>query len=82
MQHGRVEIVDRGDILDRLVTELVRRTMAVGAFDTGAGQPDRESGRIVVTTTGALLKRRHAAKFRAPDDQRLLQEAALFQIDQ
>lgn len=48
MQHRRVQIVDRADVLRRAVTEFVGRAVAVAMLDAGARQPHREAVGIVV----------------------------------
>src|SRR5690349_8291305 len=64
MEHRRMEVVDARHVLNGLVTELVRCTVAEAAFHARTGEPDGEAFRIVVTPIRALLKRRHAAELR------------------
>ena len=80
VQDRGVEVVDRADVLDRLVAELVGRAVAEAALHARAGQPDGEALRVVVAAAGALLERRHAAELGDPDDQRVVEQAALFQV--
>ena len=78
VQNGRVQIVHGGDVFDRLVPELVGRTVAEAWFDTRPGQPDGKAGRIVVAAAGTFLKGRHTTKLRTPNDERIFQQPALF----
>ena len=39
MQDRGVEVIDRADLLGRLVSELIGGAVAVGRLDTGAGEP-------------------------------------------
>ena len=59
------------------MAELVGRAITEALLDAGAGEPDREAFRVVVAALGAFLERGHAAEFRAPDDQRVLQHAVV-----
>ena len=65
---------------DRLVAELVGRAVAEAALHAGAGQPDGEALRVVVAAARALLERRHPAELGHPDDQRVVEQAALLQV--
>src|SRR2546422_407686 len=80
MEQGRVQVMNRADILDRLVTEFIRGAVAESALYTRPGQPDGETVRIVVAAARALLKGWHAAEFRHPHNERLVQQAAGFHI--
>src|SRR6185503_16847594 len=62
MQHGGVEVVDLALVLDGLVAVFVCGAVDGAAFDTAAGQPDREAERIVIAAVGALGEGR-AAEF-------------------
>src|SRR5258706_9019519 len=71
MENGRVQIVDRCDVLHRLIAEVVRRAVAEAFLHPRACEPDSEAVRIMVTPIGAFLEGRHASEFSDPDDQRL-----------
>ena len=74
-------------VLDGFETELVGGAVNVAAFRAAAGEPHREAVVVVVAAGGgvdflALRKfdRRGAAEFAAPDDEGVVEEAALFEI--
>ena len=80
VEHCGVEVVKRVDIFDGLESEFVGDAMADAGLDTGSGQYDGETTGVVVAALGALLEHRHAAEFSAPEDQSVLQQAALLEI--
>src|SRR5262245_21625882 len=80
VENRGVEIVNGGDILLGPVSEIVRCPVAKPALHSGACHPHRETLWIVVASISALLEGRHAAKFRDPDDQGVVQQAARLQI--
>src|SRR6185312_3288404 len=57
MENGRVEVVDRNDVLDRLVAEVIGGAEAESRADPGAGEPGREAVGIMVSPLGPFLKR-------------------------
>lgn len=76
---GCPEVVDGGDILERLVAELVGRAVGGAALHAAAGHPQAESERVVVAPVGSLGKWR-ATEFASEDHQRLVEHAALFEV--
>ena len=52
--HGRPQIVNRADILDRIVAEFIGGAVGRAAFDAAAGQPHAESERIVISSVRGL----------------------------
>lgn len=82
VQDRGVQIVDGGDVLLRLPAKQIRCTECVTSLDASAGKPSGEAVGIVVAAAGPFLKSGHAAKLGAPDDQRILEQAALFQVAQ
>ena len=79
VQHRRVQVVDLDLVLDGVVAVLVGRAVDRAALDAAAGQPDGEAERVVVAAVGALGERR-PAELAAPDDQRLVEQAAGLQV--
>ena len=59
--------------------EFVGAADGLAAFDAAAGHPHREAGRVMVAAV-ALLGHRGAAEFAAPDDERVLEEAAGLEV--
>ncbi len=54
MEHGRPQVIHAALVLDRVVTELVRRTINRAAFHTTTGQPDAEAKRVMIPAVAAL----------------------------
>ena len=82
VQDGGVDIMNTGGVFDRPVSERVGGTVGKWSLDTCPGHPDGESVGIVVSPTGPLLERGHAAEFAAEDDQGLFEQSALLEIGQ
>ena len=80
VENRRVEVVDRDDIVHGLVAEFVRGSVRKGGFDASTGEPAGKAFGIVVATAGPFLEGRHATEFGTPDDQRVFEQAALFQV--
>src|SRR5262249_29079275 len=66
-------------VLDHFVTVLVRRSIGHSAFNAAAGQPDRESKRVVIPSIRAL-RERGPAKLTRPNDERRVKKTARLQI--
>src|SRR5437588_1994202 len=79
MKNGCVQIVAVGPASGSLVAELLAFPVADAAPDAGAGQPGDECATVMVTA-GSALRERHAAELGRPDDQRVLEQATLFQV--
>ena len=72
MQQGRVQIVDRNDVLDRLIPQLVCGSVHIATFETTAGQPHGKSVTIVIAPIGSL-RHRQPAKFPSKQNDRRIQ---------
>ena len=72
LQNRRVKIVDGGNLVDGLVTEVVRPAVTEPLLHSGASHPSGKATRIVVATTGPLLKCWHPTELRTPHDQCVL----------
>src|SRR5262249_27051733 len=79
MKNGRVQVVDVDAVLDGTEAELVRRPVGHAALDAAAGHPHREAPVVVVAAVAALAGR-GAAELAAPDDERVVEQAALLQV--
>ena len=53
MRDGGVPIVNRRDVLSRLVTKIISRTIAESALHSGAGHPHRKTFQVMVAAVGA-----------------------------
>ena len=83
MEHRRVQIPNVDNVLNRVVTKFVGRSVRDSALDSSAGHPHRETFDVVIPPGAALaLKHRRAAEFSAPDNQRVIEHASLFEVGQ
>ena len=90
LENRRVEVVNMHGVLHGLEAELVCRAVNVSTAHASAGQPHRESVMVVIAAIELAriragrrkLDGRGAAKFPAPDYQRILQHPALLQVFQ
>ena len=78
MQHRGVDVGDVVPVLDGVEAELVGGAVDDAPLDAAAGQPGAEALRVVVAAVG--LRARRAAELGAPDDDRLIEQAALLQV--
>ena len=80
-----VQVEDLDRVLDDVVREVVGLAQGHAGLDSGAGHPDGEAARVMVSPVvrrGELaLRIDRAAEFAAPDDQRVIQKSALLQVD-
>ena len=85
-----MQVVDMNGFVGGCEAEFVGGAVDVAAFDASACEPHGEAvvimvAAIIVTGVGAgrgEFDRGRTAKFAAPDDQRVIEHAALFQVDQ
>src|SRR5262245_30615005 len=86
MQDGCVEVVNADRIDHGVVTDLVRFAHSYAWFDASAGEPHGEGSRMVVASEqlrpAAGFVHRRASEFAAPDDDRVFEQIALFQLGQ
>ena len=83
--HDRgLEVVNVDGLIDDVETEIVGGAVGHAAFDAAAGHPDGEGFTVVVAAVfvavGLALRVGRAAEFAAPDDERLIEEAAWFEV--
>ena len=76
-----VEVGDVAAVGDGVVAEVVGRAVGLAALDSAAGEPDGEAVGVVVAAVLALGAG-GPAELAAPDDQRLVEQAALLQVGQ
>src|SRR5262249_817923 len=79
MQNGRVEIVDADGLIHDTEAEIVGLADDLAARNSRAGHPYAEGIRIVIA---AHIARGdwHTAEFGVPDDERIVEPSAAFQI--
>ena len=81
VQHRRVQVVDVDRVAGDVVAEVVGLAVGHARLDAAAGQPDGEAARMMVAAVvvgGQLaLAVDGAAELAAPDDQRVVEQAAL-----
>src|SRR5690349_8788849 len=84
VQHRGMEIMNMDGILRDVVGEIVRRSVGQAALDAATGHPQREAARMMITAKAVLLDLAlavtRAAELTAPNDQRVVEQAALFQV--
>ncbi len=84
MQDRRVQIVNMHRFLDDVVTEVVRHTVRQALLHSGSGHQYGEAARMMVAAVvrvgHAALRIDRSTELAAPDDQRIIQQAALFQV--
>ena len=78
VQNGGVEIVDVDGILYRPVAEFVRLAIGHPAANPATRHPHGEAADVVVPSRP--LGHRRASEFTAPDDEGVVEHAALFEI--
>lgn len=83
MQHGGVEIVNVHGFPDGVVAEVVGFSVRDAATDPTARHPYREGADVVIATWGAFVGLTHgrAAELATPNHQRIVEHAALLQIE-
>jgi hypothetical protein len=79
-QHGGVQIVDVHGIADHVVAVVVGLAKGQAGTNAAAGQPEREAARMMIAAVvlpgEPSLAVNRAAELAAPDDQRVVQQAA------
>ena len=80
VQDGGVEIVDGGDVFDGLVAEVVGGAVGEWGFHTRAHEEAGEAAGVVVTAAGAFLEGGHAPELRCPNNQRVVEQSARFEV--
>ena len=66
VQERGLEVVDRHDILDRLVTEIIGLPVGVTPLEAAAGEPEGERVTVVVSAVSPL-RNRQPSEFTGPD---------------
>src|SRR5204863_3937122 len=79
-QEGSVKVVNAHNVMDGAVTEIVGGAMDVAALEAAASQPKGEPVAVVVAAIFALGDGQ-AAEFTGPEDDGVVEETALFEIE-
>src|SRR5205814_5596607 len=79
MEDGGVQVMDVDLVLDGVPAELVGGAVNDAALDAAARQPHRETEGMMLPAVGPLGSRR-PAELAAPDDQRVVEQAAGFEV--
>src|SRR5262245_1863868 len=83
MEYRGVQVVDVDTVHRGLVSQLIRCAITRPASDATARQPGGKAMGIVVSPRlASRLRNRQAAKLATPDDQRVFEQASLFQVCQ
>jgi hypothetical protein len=86
MKYRRMQIMHLHPVLDDMQAEVIRSPYGGPAIDSAPGEQHGESIRMMIATRIRFairpesLRERSAAEFAAPNDHRILQQSALFQI--
>ena len=80
VEHGGVEIVGRGDLVNRSTTKVVRCAVTNATFDSGPQHPASEGVGVVVASLRGRLPRWHAAEFSGPEDEHILEKPSLLEV--
>lgn len=79
-----VKIVDLHAVFNNVHAVVIGLAILHASIDSGAGQPDRETVAVVISTVAlssqVALRIHRATEFTAPDNQRVIQHASRFQI--
>jgi hypothetical protein len=80
----RVEVVYMHAVLDDIVAEVVGLAEGRALVDARSGHQDREAARVVVTAVVSLgegaLRVGRTTELAAPDDERIVEQATLFEV--
>src|SRR5207245_1506446 len=79
VQNRGVQVVDMDFVLDGVPAVIVGGAVRQAAAHPPAGEPHGESEGMMLAAIRAL-RRRRAAEFAAPDDERFIEQSARFQI--
>src|SRR5207245_4517513 len=84
MKDCGVHVMDVHRVLDDVIAEIVGLAVDDARLDATAGHPDREAARMVIAAVIVLGKLAlavdRAAELAAPDHQRVVEQAALFEV--
>ena len=84
VEDRRVEVADVDGVFDDVVGEIIGLAVAEAGFHAGAGHPHAEAAWVVVAAIIVGLERAlridRAAEFPAPDDKRVVEETATFEV--
>src|SRR5262245_57965748 len=81
MQHGSMKIVNVHTVLDCVISDFISRPVDKSAFDSTTSHPDGVTIWVMITPVTSLGNRR-AAKFTGPDNERVFEQTARFQVFQ
>ena len=86
MQDGGVQIIDMHLVLYCCEPGLIRHAVNMASLDAAVGEPDRQAVTIMVASGRGhqvrQLRRGHAAKLAAREDERVIEHAALLGVAQ
>src|SRR5205823_4613557 len=83
-QDRGVQVVDMDGVADDVVAEVVGLAVGQAALDAAASQPDREAAAVMVAPIVVFGQRALAVdgapELPAPDHERVVEQAALFEV--
>ena len=87
IEHGGVEVADVDGLVDDLVAHFVGLAVGDAGLHAGTSHPDGEGVGVVIAadesvaaSASAVFLHRGAAEFAAPDDEGVVEHAALFEV--
>ena len=80
MKDGGMQVMHVDFVLDGHVADVVGDAVGEAGFEAATGDPDGEAERVVIATGAVFLGVGGAAKFAAPPDDGVFEQAALFEI--
>src|SRR4051812_36155250 len=80
MENRGLPLVDVDRIVDGVEAEVIARAEGEPRLDAATGEPHGERLRMMVAAIIAALRHGSAAELTTPDDERVLQHAALFEV--
>lgn len=84
VQHGGVPVAEVDGVFDNVVGEVIGLAMNNAAFDATATHPDGVTAGVVVASIvffgESALGINRATELAAPDDERFVEQAALFEV--
>ena len=78
VQQSGIQVVNMDRIFSDVEAQFIGLSVDVPGFYTTTGQPDAEAAVVVITSVVSALNHRGTTELAAPDDDRVLQQAAFF----
>ena len=85
MENRRVQVVDVHFVFDDMKSEFISFSKGDAGFDSASREPHRKGLRVMIAAEfaagiGIALDHRSAAELTAPEDERIVEQPALFEV--